>query len=188
MEKELTRCFIALDPPREVINEIKKSQRLIRGKKLFDGKLIESENLHLTLKFLREIDDETIEKIRERLREIEFDDFEVHLGNIGIFSKKRIRIIWVELLGKGIFDLQKQIDEKLSDLFDEENRFMSHITIARVKRVYDKKGFLEYLKTLKISKIRFRIDKFFFKKSELFETGPVYEDIEEYELNKILNT
>ena len=43
---------------------------------------------------------------------------------------------------------------------------------------------LEYIKNIKVPKVEFKIDKFFLKKSELFESGPVYEDIEEYELIK----
>ena len=60
---------------------------------------------------------------------------------------------------------------------------MSHITIARVKRVYDEKGFLEYLNGLKGKKIQFKVNEFYLKKSELFENGPVYEEILEYNLD-----
>jgi len=185
MEQEKTRCFVALDLPRDVIREISKTQKLIKEKKLFDGKLVDSENLHLTLKFLGEISKEEIAEVKKRLREIKFKSFEVGLGNVGVFSSKYnsyIRVIWIKLNGKRTFELQKIIDEKLSDLFEPERRFMSHITIARVKRVYDKKGFLEYLKKLKVPKMKFKIDKFFLKKSELFDAGPVYEDIEIYRL------
>jgi len=174
------RVFIALDLPRKAINEIKKVQEIIKRKKLFDGKLIESENVHLTLKFLGEIDEDKIKKVRQKLKEIKFDDFEVNLGDVGIFSKRFIKIIWIKLLGKGVFELQKRIDEKLEELFEKEFRFMSHITIARVNRVYDKRGFLDYIKKIKIKKIKFKINKFFLKKSELFPSGPVYEDIEGY--------
>jgi 2'-5' RNA ligase len=180
---EKIRCFIALDLPREVINQIVKVQELIKRKKLFDGKIIEPDNLHLTLKFLGEINKEQIAKVQERLRDVKFDEFKVYLDEVGVFSSKYksyIRVLWVKLAGKSVFELQKKIDEKLFDLFDKEKRFMSHITIARIKRVYDRKGFLKYLKQIKLPKICFSVDRFFLKKSELFETGPVYEDIEEY--------
>jgi len=176
-EKEKTRCFISLDLPRGAIREIEKIQKQIKSKKLFDGKITEGENLHLTLKFLGELSSGEIEEIKKRLQEIKFEKFEAKLGKIGVFSKKFIRIIWIELLGKGVFELQKQIDEKLADLFDKESRFISHITIARVKRVYDKKGFLEYLESIRIPELGFNVDEFHLKKSELFETGPIYDDI-----------
>lgn len=177
------RCFISLDLPENVIDEIKRIQKLIKEKKLFDGKITESENLHLTLKFLGEIDEDVLEKVNERLNELIFKGFEARLGKIGVFSKKRIRIIWIELLGQGVFELQKKIDEALEGLFEKEYRFMSHITIARVKRVYDEKGFLEYLNGLKGKKIQFKVNEFYLKKSELFENGPVYEEILEYNLD-----
>lgn len=184
MKKEnLTRCFIALDLPRNVINEIRKIQKLIKDKKLFDGKIVDSEDLHLTLKFLGEIDEKKINEVKEKLEEIKFDDFEVKLGKIGVFPSKYnsyIKVIWIELRGKFLFELQKEIDESLSDLFEKERRFMGHITIARVKRVYDRNGFLEYLSKLKIPEMKFNVESFFLKKSELFDSGPIYEDIREY--------
>src|SRR3989338_2580725 len=161
------RVFIALELPLEIIEEIKKIQKLIWKKTLFSGKLTESENLHLTLKFLGEI---------------KLNSFEAFVGEVGVFSRKFIKIIWIKLNGKGVFSLQKEIDEKLKDLFKPEERFMSHITIARVKYVNDKKGLLNYLKSVKPEAKKFKIEKFFLKKSELKPEGPVYEDLEEYKL------
>ena len=184
MNEKLTRCFIALDLPCNVINEIANVQERIKKKKLFDGNLVENDNLHLTLKFLGEIDSGKIEEVEEKLKDIKFSDFEVRLGEIGVFSEKFVRIVWIKLDGKGVFELQKKIDEKLKDLFEPEKRFMSHITLARVKRVYDKNGFLEYLNKINVPKMSFNIDKFYLKKSELSETGSIYEDLEIYDLGK----
>lgn len=174
------RCFIALDLPREAIDIIKGIQKLIEKQNLFNGKFTEPENLHLTLKFLGEISREKIEEIKEKLKEIQFNSFEAGLGGVGIFSKKFVKIIWIKLNGRQIFDLQKQIDEKLKGLFQPEFRFMGHITIVRVKNVGDKKALLDYIKNIKTKKIKFKVDRFFLKKSELFAEGPVYEDIMEY--------
>jgi len=176
------RCFVALDLPREAINHIKEIQKLIEKQNIFIGKFTEHENLHLTLKFLGEIDERKIEEVKERLKEISFDEFEAELFEFGVFSKKFIKIIWIKLGGKGIFSLQKEIDKKLEDLFKSEERFMSHITIARVKNVPDRKRFLDYIKNIKVKKIKFKVEKFFLKKSELKPEGPVYEDIGEYRL------
>jgi len=184
MEKKI-RTFIALDLPREVINEIKRVQEFIKKKKLFDGKLVEPENLHLTLKFLGEIDEDKINEVKNRLKGIKFEGFEVGFGDIGVFSskyKKYIRVIWVKLNGKAVWDLQKKIDEVLEGLFEREHRFMGHITIARVKRVYDRQGFLEYIQNLSLRKIKFKVDNFFLKKSELKPEGPFYKDLAKYKL------
>lgn len=198
------RAFIALDLPREAINHIKEIQRLIEKKNIFIGKFTELENLHLTLKFLGEIEEEKAEEVKKRLKEIKAEEFEAELSELGVFSKKfpknkkffvsqnskrkeefsDIKIIWIKLGGKGIFSLQKEIDKKLEDLFKSEERFMSHITITRVKNVPDRKRFLDYIKNIKVKKIKFKVEKFFLKKSELKPEGPVYSDIGIYNLFK----
>jgi 2'-5' RNA ligase len=176
------RTFIALDLPREIIKEVQGIQKILKKKNLFTGKFTEIENLHLTLKFLGEISDEKSEEIKKRLKEIKSSGFYCEIGEVGVFTKQFIKIIWIKLNGKGIFNLQKEIDKKLSDLFEPEERFMSHLTIARVKHVSSKKDLLDYLKSVKPSKLKFYCNKFYLKKSELKPEGPEYEDLEEYEL------
>jgi 2'-5' RNA ligase len=172
------RCFVALDLPREVMNHIKEIQENIRKQNLFTGKFTEVENLHLTLKFLGEINEEKTEQVKEKLKEIRFDEFEAELGEVGVFSKKFLKIIWVKL--KGADKLQKQVDEALKEMFQPEFRFMGHITIARVKKAEDRNRLIQYLKQIKPKKLTFNVNKFFLKKSNLHSEGPVYEDIEEY--------
>lgn len=176
----MVRAFIAIDLPIRVVEEIERIQQLLKKKTLFTGKLTDGENMHLTLKFLGEISEEGLERIREKLREIKFSKFQAELGEIGVFDKRKIRIVWIKLNGKGVFQLQKEIDKKLNDLFPVEARFMSHITIARVREVGDKKGFFKYLQSIKPRKIKFEADKFYFKRSELKRTGAEYTDIEVY--------
>ena len=169
------RTFISIDILKEVRLEIIKIQSQLLD---FFGKKTEHENLHLTLKFLGEIGEEKIEKIKEKLREINFNKFETEIDSIGVFSEKFVRIIWLHMTD--CEELQKVIDEKLEDLFEEEKRFMSHLTIARVKKVRDKGDFLKKLKDIKIPKIKFVVDSFRLKKSVLEKQGPKYETIEEY--------
>jgi len=127
------RVFIAINLPEVIKEECVGIQKELEKKDLFRGKFTEKENLHLTLKFLGEIDKEDLERIKEKLKEIKFKEFELELGEIGVFSPKFIKIIWLELIGEGIFSLQKEIDNCLLELFERERRFMSHLTIARVK-------------------------------------------------------
>ena len=172
------RVFISIDMPEDLKKEIGKIQDKLPK---FVGKKTEFENLHLTLKFLGEIDEEKAEEIKKKLEEIKFEKFDVEIKEIGVFSEKFIRIIWLYL--DNCEKLQKQVDENLNDLFESEKRFMSHLTIARVKKIDNKYEFLKKLKELKIPRIKFKVENFKLKKSTLKEHGPVYETLEKYNLN-----
>jgi len=179
-DNKKTRAFICLEVNDAIIKEVARVQELI-GKKIFIGKFTELENLHLTLKFIGETDDETIEKVKGKLGEIKFEEFEASLGEIGIFSSQGVpRILWIKINGKDVWELQDSIDVKLEGLFKKEERFMSHMTMARVKYAKDKKGFVKHVKNIKVKKIRFKVNCFKLKKSELTENGPIYQTIEEY--------
>ncbi len=170
------RCFVSINLGREAILEIKKIQKFV--KKDFVGKLTETKNLHLTLKFLGEIDENRVLEVRESLKKIKFKEFEAKFGKVGIFNENSIRIIWIELLGNIIY-LQKEVDLALSDLFKKEKYFMSHITIARVKKVYDKNRLIRKINSLKTNS-SFSVKKFYLMESKLSPEGPIYSVIEEY--------
>lgn len=172
------RCFISLNVPENIKKEIVKMQDSLPE---FNGKITERENLHLTLKFLGEIDGEKAEKIRQKLKEIKFRKFESEIDKMGIFDEDFIRIIWVHLTNCD--ELQKIIDRKLKKMFITEKRFMGHLTIARVKSIKDKKKFLNELKKIEFPKIKFAVDRFYLMKSKLTAEGPKYEIIEEYGLD-----
>ncbi|MBI2632650.1 RNA 2',3'-cyclic phosphodiesterase [Candidatus Pacearchaeota archaeon] len=178
-----TRAFIAIEMPDSVIKEVARINDVL-GNWKFTGKFTELENLHLTLKFLGEIDNERLEKVKEKLRDVKFESFEAKLSEIGTFSlHENPRIIWIKIGGKGIFELQEKIDNTLEkEGFLREKRFMSHMTIARVKYVKDKKGFFDYVKKIRIKEIKFRINNFYLKKSELNESGPIYTTLETYNM------
>lgn len=179
-KNKLIRCFIALELSRDAIDEIEEIQGLIRKKGFFYGKFTDPENLHLTLKFIGEIDEQKIEEVKERLKNIKRSKFEVSLGELGFFSENVMRILWLKLNGEQIWALQKEIDEKLKDIFLKEERFMSHITLARIRKVVKKNELIGYIKNLKHRKINFIVREFCFKKSELKIEGPVYSDLEKY--------
>ncbi len=188
MEKKLHRLFVAVDFPSEVIEEVARVQEVLRSGVKFTGKLTELENLHLTLKFLGEIDDEKLEKVREMLKEARFDGFDAKLESVGTFNfRGNPRIVWIKVSGKGIFELQSAVDLALSEIgFVAEKRFMSHMTIARVKYVKDKNGFVSYVDGIKLREVRFKIREFKLKESELKGIGPVYSDVEVYGMSDLL--
>lgn len=171
------RCFIAVEIPEYIRKEILKVQNQLPE---FKGKITEFENLHLTLKFIGEIDEDKVKEIKKRLREIKFKPFETEIDSIGFFSKDAIRIIWLHL--KNCEKLQEEIDEKLEGLFEKEKRFMGHLTIARVKSVDNRRKFIEGLQKMKIPPIHFKIDSFNLKQSVLTAEKPIYSNIEKFNL------
>jgi RNA 2',3'-cyclic 3'-phosphodiesterase len=168
------RTFIAIELPEEIKEQIVKIQKNLPE---FKGKFTEKENLHLTLKFLGEVDEKILDEIKKRLREIKPKSFESEIKDMGMFSE---RIVWLSM--KNCDELQKKVDDALFGLFEKEKRFMGHLTIARIKGLKDKKNFITKLKKIKISEMKFIVKNFNLKKSTLTEKGPVYEDIEIYNL------
>jgi 2'-5' RNA ligase len=171
------RVFISIDFPEEIISEIIKIQKNLP---FFEGKKIEKNNLHLTLKFLGEVDNKSLERIKTNLKTVFYSPFKVKLGEVGFFSKSLIRIIWVRVFN--CESLQEQIDSSLESLFRKEKRFMGHLTIARVKRINNKKEFITNLEKIPILNKEFTVNNFKLFKSELGENGPIYTLLEEYPL------
>lgn len=180
-EEGLSRCFIAIDFPDELIKEVARIQEVIEGTK-FIGKFTELENLHLTLKFLGEMDENKLNVIKEKLKSIKFKEMDLKLGGIGMFSfKGNPKIVWIKVLGERIWALQKEIDSKMQEIgFEAEKGFASHITIARLKYVADKKGFKKYIDGIGVKEISFKIKSFKLMKSELGPLGPAYACLEEF--------
>ena len=168
----MTRCFIAIDIPKEIKKEIVNFQEILP---MFEGKVTEEENLHLTLKFLGEISEAQVDEVKNALKTIKLKKFKARLGDSGLFSPSFIKILWIKI--ENCDELQTAIDNSLEKMFKKEKGFMSHLTIARVKSVRDKKIFLNAFKGLKPESLEFEVKSFSLKKSTLTPQGPIYEDI-----------
>ena len=172
------RCFIGIVLPIVAVKEIQKIQKKLELN--FTGKLTASENLHLTIKFLGEIEEDAINDVKKRLFSITHPPFELTLKDVGVFSQKFIKVIWVKVSG---VPLQPLVDNCLKDIFELENRFMGHITIARVRSLADKKSFLQLINVTTVNEVSFMVKDFCLKESILTPDGPVYKDIVRYKLS-----
>lgn len=173
------RIFIAIESPESFNNYFKELQNTIKN----DIKATFTKSFHLTLKFLGEIEEIKVEKIKALLKKIKFSSFNLSLSNIGVFPNENyIRVVWIGLnpVDK-IITLQQKIDTTLSDLdFKKEKKFHPHITLARIKHIKDKREFIERLKKIKIKKLDFTLNKFKLIKSTITPEGPIYEDLGNY--------
>jgi len=174
------RVFIAIDLPNNIKDKIYQEIKNIRGVK---GKFVERENLHITLKFLGEIQPNVVEKIKKELENIKFQKFEIEIYGFGEFNN---RVLWFGIK-KGfdrIMELKKEIDNSLKKFgFMPDNNFHPHITILRVKEILSKEDYYHTLEKMKNIEIgRFLVEDFSLKQSILRREGPIYIDIKRYPL------
>jgi len=175
------RVFIAIELPKEIRDYLYDLQRKISGN---EAKInwVNKKNLHLTLKFVGEISEKLLNKIKEILRTIKIKPFKVKLSEMGFFpDEKNIKLIWVGIKpGEKVIELQREIDESLLELFSRDQRFLSHLTLGRVRFVKKKDEFIKKLNMISVEEMSFEISEFKLIKSKLTKDGPIYEIIEKY--------
>jgi len=164
------RAFLSCPLPDKLIAYLKTLLPLLPNAKY----IIPKQN-DLTMKFLGSVSDSDIPKLVESLSSIRFSPFEAKLSKIGVFSEQTIRVVWVGVEPvKSFSDLHKLIDESLLPIFQADNRFLPHITLARVKGFDDRKAFLNRLLSIPVTPMPFVIDRLILMKSELTSTGAVH--------------
>lgn len=174
------RLFVAFDLP-EVLGDY----CFVMQKKLLFGNAVftRAKHFHCTLKFLGEINDESVPKIVEQLETVKFEPFKSVLSRPGVFpDDKQPKVLWLGLdKADNVIELQQKIEQSLKEfnIQNDHKNFTPHITLARIQKVKDKNHFRENL--TRFEKHEFQIDKFILYKSELKNTGPEYTKIEEFQ-------
>lgn len=173
------RCFVAVDLDPQLRQGVEKLQAELRN---LDTKLIEPWNLHFTLKFLGEVDEVAVNSVNALLKDTaRLNPITVKLEGVGVFpNEKFVRVIWIG--ASQLDDLQKEINETLSPLFQKENP-SPHLTIARVRSQKHLPKIIDFIKVHKNEEIgTMHINELKLKKSTLTPEGPVYEDISVFKL------
>ncbi len=178
------RVFIAIDLPEELKEKI---FRIYNKFKFIKAKFVEKENLHITLKFLGELPPNKVNEIKEALRSIEFDKFRIKIKGLGAFPDfNNIRVLWIGVTdGKDrLLELQRKVEVVCKKFgFALEKEYVPHVTIARIKQVFNREKFSEIIDELKnIDFGYFEVKEFKLKQSILRPQGPLYLDIEKYSL------
>ena len=128
------RIFIALDIDDGIRQRI---QRFIEGVSGFapDARWVRPESLHITLKFIGEKPNDTVEEIKRVLSGIQAGSFEVSFRGYGFFpTTKAARVFWIGIeSGPQLPALAKAIDDATSTLGipKEDHAFTPHLTLAR---------------------------------------------------------
>ncbi len=178
------RCFIAVDLDEKLKEKVINMQKPLN---VPDVKLVEPKNLHFTLKFLGEIDENVKEQVSKRLKEMAESSrpFTVLISGVGAFpNEKFIRVVWIgaDNEDKDFLKLHKTVDDSLSGMFKKE-RPVPHLTLARVGYIKDKseiESFITHNRGVVIGEMN--VDRIKLKKSTLTRNGPIYENLEEFML------
>lgn len=139
-EPEQIRSFIAIELPQNVKNGLAKLLSELGKTRHPFVKWVNSESIHLTLKFLGNIPFKQVAEINRLMEEAVQGTLPFHLevSELGAFPNlKRPRVLWVSIKGEidTLLSLQQSIDSALAPLgFTEEKRpFTPHLTLARLR-------------------------------------------------------
>jgi 2'-5' RNA ligase len=177
----MIRTFIAVELPDRFLHEIEKiqSELDIPGIKLVEPKLV-----HITMKFLGDINESDIEPITSALLQINCARFEARIKGIGVYPKiAYIKVIW--LGAHGNFEaLHKEVERVLLPFkFAKDHQFSPHATLARVKVLREKALLLEKMNKLEDLDLgTMSVESITLKKSTLTPQGPIYETLKEIKL------
>lgn len=185
------RAFVAIDLARDIRVELAKLQERLRSSGS-DVKWVEPSHIHITLKFLGDINQAQLEKSRESLSIIakDFNLFYVSLSEVGAFPKLDYpRVIWagVDKGREELILLNKRIEEIFEKSgFPKESRpYEPHITIGRVRSGKNKDRLKKIIMEHNFSlEAVMAVDKVTLYQSTLTTAGPIYTVLSEAEFRK----
>ena len=152
-------------------------------------KLVEVENIHITLKFLGDIQDHQVDEVSRVISDITFEPFEFTVEGVGVFPNlKRPKTIWAGISsGVGeLANLFNVVNGGLAKLGFEKDRrrFHPHLTIARVRGGQNRDSLVDALLGLEEMEFgKVRVDRIYLKKSVLTPRGPIYSTLAESKLS-----
>jgi 2'-5' RNA ligase len=183
------RLFIALPLELSVKDALGKIISLFRQR---GGpvKWVKPENVHLTLRFLGETDENLVSEIKKQIDEAVKSHHQVQtsITTLGGFPNlNRPRVIWVgiernlEALGK----IAKDVEHRMHSLgFEkEEKQFKAHLTLARVRDPKGLESLTEFMKDFRFEEIPLLFDRVVLFKSTLTPQGPIYHRLHEADLS-----
>ena len=151
-----------------------------------DLKPVETENIHVTMRFLGNVTPRTVEAVFEEMKKTQFAPFNVQIKGLGAFPDVRHpRVVWAGITEganelRGIFS---QVEPRLRALgfAPDEKGFSPHLTIARVRSARNKAQLSQFVtENAGYDFGTIRAECFRLKQSVLSPRGPVYSTLREF--------
>lgn len=128
----MPRLFVAIDLPEEIKASLSQFSGAVPG-----ARWVDTSQIHLTLRFIGDVDPQTVSKIKKALSGIHFPSFPLCVAGVGHFPPRGFpRVLWVGVEPRAeLVALQKGIESALQQagVPPEERPFSPHITLARLK-------------------------------------------------------
>lgn len=178
---------MAVDLPEEFNEKIFAIQSKLIGPGL---RPVSSGLVHITLKFLGDVDEAQLPQIISALDQLDCLSFDSHISGVNAFpGLKNPRVVWLGADGD-YSCLHGQVESLLSGIgFKKETRkFTSHATIARITYLSGprKKELILAMESLRSFDVGvMHVDTVKLKKSTLTPQGPIYETLHEVKLSRI---
>ena len=185
------RCFVAIEIPMTIQNQLAQIQTILR-KQIQRASWVKPGNIHLTLKFLGDVNPDDIESIGQTTEQAaaHHSPFSLRMGGVGAFpSLARPRAIWsgVKVGEEQVSALAQDINQALSrcGFPPDDKKFNSHLTIARLKRRVDLRPFVNlYRQYDEIDDGAMTVHEISLIQSQLHPKGAVYTTLQSYALTR----
>jgi 2'-5' RNA ligase len=145
----------------------------------------DDEQLHLTLRFIGEVDRPVADDLADALTRVRAERFQLRINGVGRFEQRSAGALWAAVEPKEpVAALAAKVERVclLVGLEPERRAFHPHITLARWKgrRTREVQDFLERRRGL--SSEPFDVDRFILFESRLSRHGAHYEEVAAYPL------
>ena len=174
------RLFVAIRPPERIRNLLLGTMGGISG-----ARWQSDEQIHLTLRFLGEVDRHQAGDIHAALGGIHHPPFAIALSGLGTFDRRgQPETVWAGVAPhEPLKTLHNKVDQAIVrvGIAPDQRAYMPHITLARLKRSSGPvRNLLEQSGGLKSPP--FPVDSFALYESKLTPEGAVYSAVERYKL------
>ncbi len=190
------RTFIAVNFPKDLLVRIDEITHFFK-KKTPDRALkwVDINNLHLTVKFIGEINENKIGQVKDVLTQSlsAQNAFNIEVSGLGMYpNQHNPRVVWLGISGEEpLIKIHKDLNRQLTavNISPEKRPFSGHLTIARVRRNTDKEtaGMVgDILSQFTVDSLGWiTIDHINLYKSELTPAGPIYTCLLSVPLNQV---
>jgi len=177
------RAFIAADvEPNESLSGVLSELKTCGA----DLKVVRPELLHLTLKFLGDIDEDLVQDVGQRMAQATegTTPFVFKIKGLGAFpSMSNVRVIWAGIEDASpLIDISRKLDGLLAELGLDRDRkgFSAHVTLARARSGRGVAAVQEMLRRNAAAEYgQYPVDRIVLKKSVLSPQGPRYSVVKE---------